>query len=207
MLFALRADDVNRSFQGYYKNPEATAKKVMFDVFKKGDAWYRTGDVVRWDSEGRIFFNDRIGDTFRWKAENVSTAEVSEAVGMHPAVHEANVYGVELPHHDGRAGCAAVYLDAGQPLEETLRSLAVHARAALPKYAVPLFLRVVRGDPGGSQTTGTNKQQKQHLRVAGVRPDPEKDVEMGQLYWLGKDAYVPFEEDHWLELEGGRVKL
>lgn len=207
MLFLLPADDPTRRFQGYFKNPGANSKKLLRGVFKEGDAWYRTGDVVRWDTEGRFFFNDRIGDTFRWKAENVSTAEVSEAVGTHPSVYEANVYGVELPHHDGRAGCAAVYLDKSRPLEETLRSLADHARAALPRYAVPLFLRVVRGDLGGAQTTGTNKQQKTHLRQAGVRPESARDAEMGELYWLGKDAYVPFQDKDWQDLEGGRVKL
>lgn len=207
MLFQLPSDDPSQRFQGYFKNPEANAKKLMRDVFKKGDAWFRSGDVVRWDNEGRIFFNDRIGDTFRWKSENVSTAEVSEAVGNHPAVHEANVYGVELPHHDGRAGCAAIHLDENVPLDQTLISLAAHVRASLPRYAVPLFLRVARGDPGTAQTTGTNKQQKQPLRLAGVKPDPAKDAELGQLYWLGKEAYVPFQEKDWRELEGGRVKL
>lgn len=207
MLFALPADDPSKRFQGYYKNPGANSKKLMRDVFKKGDAWFRTGDVVRWERDGCIFFSDRIGDTFRWKSENVSTTEVSEAVGTHPAVHEANVYGVEVPHHDGRAGCAAVYVDTHAPLDETLRTLAEHTRKALPRYAVPLFLRLARGTPGGAQTTGTNKQQKHLLRQAGVKPDASKDAEMGELFWLAKDGYVPFREKEWRELEGGRVKL
>ncbi|CAI4214527.1 unnamed protein product [Parascedosporium putredinis] len=80
-----------------------------------GDAWFRTGDLVIWDKDGRVFFADRIGDTFRWKSENVSTAEVGQILGSHPAVHEANVYGVQLPHHDGRAGCAAIVVDGVDP--------------------------------------------------------------------------------------------
>jgi acyl-CoA synthetase (AMP-forming)/AMP-acid ligase II len=99
------------AFSGYFNNEEATAKKFERNVFKKGDLWYRTGDALRRTRDGRWFFLDRLGDTFRWKGENVSTAEVSEAIGKFPGVVEANVYGVEVPHHDGRAGCAAIYID------------------------------------------------------------------------------------------------
>lgn len=98
-------------FPGYYRNPEATAKKFERDVFKKGDLWYRSGDALRRDSEGKWYFLDRLGDTFRWKGENVSTAEVAEVLGRYPGIVEANVYGVALPSHDGRAGCAAIYID------------------------------------------------------------------------------------------------
>jgi len=100
-----------KQFAGYYKNPEATMKKFDRNVFKKGDLWYRTGDALRRTKDGRWFFMDRLGDTFRWKGENVSTAEVAEVLGHFPGVVEANVYGVALPAHDGRAGCAAVYID------------------------------------------------------------------------------------------------
>lgn len=100
-----------KEFAGYYNNPSATQKKFERDVFKKGDLWYRTGDALRRTSDGRWFFMDRLGDTFRWKGENVSTAEVAEVLGQYPGVVEANVYGVSLPSHDGRAGCAAVYID------------------------------------------------------------------------------------------------
>ena len=100
-----------KAFAGYYNNPEATMKKFERDVFKKGDLWYRSGDALRRSAEGKWFFMDRLGDTFRWKGENVSTAEVAEVLGKYPGVVEANVYGVALPSHDGRAGCAAVYID------------------------------------------------------------------------------------------------
>ena len=100
-----------KAFAGYYNNPEATMKKFERDVFKKGDLWYRSGDALRRTDDGKWLFLDRLGDTFRWKGENVSTAEVAEVLGKYPGVVEANVYGVQLPSHDGRAGCAAVYID------------------------------------------------------------------------------------------------
>lgn len=209
LLFRLPPKDVESRFQGYYGDREATGKKIMRDVFARGDAWFRTGDVVRWDAEGRVFFNDRIGDTFRWKSENVSTAEVALVVGTHPAVLEANVYGVELPHHEGRAGCAAVAFRpaaAGggvvEPTEETLKTLAAHVRAGLPKYALPLFVRVVKGE--GAQSTGTNKQQKTGLRSEGV--DPSK-TGSDDVFWLRGDSYVRFGPADWKALQGGKVKL
>lgn len=212
-LFKLPEKDLERRFQGYYGDRAATNKKILRDVFRKGDAWFRTGDVMRWDSEGRIYFHDRIGDTFRWKSENVSTAEVSQALGHHPAVHEANVYGVQLPHHDGRAGCAALVLydenKVATAAEETaaeetatLRSLAEHVQKSLPKYAVPLFLRVTRA--GKMQTTGTNKQQKHDLRTEGVDPDK---MDGDALYWLQEGKYVPFTKEDWRALSAGKVKL
>lgn len=100
-------------FAGYFHNLEATKKKIERDVFTKGDLWYRSGDALRRTNDGRWYFLDRLGDTFRWKGENVSTAEVSEVVGKFPGIIEANVYGVLLPNHDGRAGCAAIYIDPG----------------------------------------------------------------------------------------------
>lgn len=180
LLFALPPDQVEKRFQGYYGDKSATNKKVMRDVFKKGDAWFRTGDMVRWDSEGRVYFTDRIGDTFRWKSENVSTAEVAHVLGLHPAVHEANVYGVQLPHHEGRAGCAAVIFNEGYKVDEkTLKHIADHVSRDLPRYALPLFLRFLDGT--AMQTTGTNKQQKHNFRDEGV--DPEK-TGTDSVYWL-----------------------
>ncbi|KAL7796759.1 hypothetical protein V8C37DRAFT_371372 [Trichoderma ceciliae] len=221
MLYRLPAQDIGQRFQGYFNNPNASNSKVLRDVFAPGDAWFRSGDILRLDANGLTFFSDRIGDTFRWKSENVSTAEVSQAVGLHPSVREANVYGVQLPHHDGRAGCAAICFDPPVPDEATLRSLAAHVKSSLPRYAQPLFIRLIRDVGVGSQTTGTNKQQKQSLRAAGVKPalksaaetedsdggEAAKEEEGSDMYWLRGDSYVPFREKEWRELEGGRVKL
>jgi acyl-CoA synthetase (AMP-forming)/AMP-acid ligase II len=199
MLYKLDENDIERGFQGYYGNQKSTNSKILRDVFVKGDAYFRTGDVISWDAEGRTYFNDRIGDTFRWKSENVSTNEVSEALGNHPHVHEANVYGVELPHHDGRAGCVAIVL-AEKPSEELLSDLAKHAHKTLPRFAVPLFLRLAKD----MQITGTNKQQKHVLRAQGVEPAKTGEDE---VFWLKNGTYVPFTNRDWEELNGGRVKL
>lgn len=148
-----------------------------------------------------MYFHDRVGDTFRWKSENVATTEVSAAMGLHPAIEEANVYGVQLPHHDGRAGCAAVALGVAAD-ERLLRSLAEHARAKLPRYAVPIFLRLGKGT--SAAVTGTNKQQKHGLRVEGVDPTKVGDDE---LYWLKGDTYVRFGREEWDQMSGGQIKL
>jgi acyl-CoA synthetase (AMP-forming)/AMP-acid ligase II len=201
LLFALDPNDIEDKFQGYFSNLEATEKKILRNVFKKGDAWYRSGDLLRRDNEGRWYFVDRIGDTFRWKSENVSTNEVSEVLGRHPQVLEANVYGVEIPAHDGRAGCAAVLLDTAEPSPKDLESLAILALNNLTKYAVPIFLRLVREVPA----TGNNKQQKHVLRTQGVDPDqlPPDD----KMYWLKNGTFVPFERKDWNDLNAGRVRL
>ncbi|KAK8075600.1 AMP-binding enzyme [Apiospora hydei] len=208
LMFVMPDDSADR-FQGYYKNKKATDSKVVRNILRKDDRWFRTGDLVSWDGEGRMYFHDRIGDTYRWKSENVATTEVAQAMGAHPAVVEANVYGVQLPHHDGRAGCAALALQpevytgaAAEKQQELMKGLAEHARNSLPKYAVPIFLRVVTDMT--AQTTGTNKQQKHGLRVQGV--DPEK-VGGDELWWLRDGAYVKFGQKDWNELNGGRVKL
>ncbi|KAI2622356.1 hypothetical protein GGR54DRAFT_598211 [Hypoxylon sp. NC1633] len=201
MMFVLPPDTKN-AFQGYYNNSQATQSKVIRDVRKKGDCFFRTGDLVSLDSENRMYFHDRIGDTFRWKSENVATTEVSEALGTHPAVQEANVYGVQLPYHDGRAGCAALSLVQEQPDDALLRSLAEHARNKLPKYAVPIFLRVGRGLMAA--VTSTNKQQKHGLREQGVNPGLVGDDE---LFWLKNGTYVKFNKSDWSRLNAGQVKL
>ncbi|KAI5857391.1 acetyl-CoA synthetase-like protein [Durotheca rogersii] len=203
MLLALPTD-VTKSFQGYYNNPQATNSKIIRDVLKKGDGYFRTGDLVSLDSEGRVYFHDRIGDTFRWKSENVATTEVGEAMATHPAVGEANVYGVQLPNHDGRAGCAALTLAANErPDSALLQSLAQHARSKLPKYAVPIFLRVGKGTTVA--VTGTNKQQKHQLRTQGVDPALVGDDE---LFWLEDNkTYVRFGKREWDRLNAGQVKL
>jgi acyl-CoA synthetase (AMP-forming)/AMP-acid ligase II len=203
LVYPLEADNIEDRFQGYYGNEKASQSKILRNVLAKGDVFYRTGDLQRRDHNGYWWFVDRIGDTFRWKGENVSTAEVSEVLGVHPALHEANVYGVELPNHDGRAGCAAVSLGDGKALDDqTATSLAQHARKRLPKYAVPIFLRVLKE----MEVTGTMKHQKVNLRKDGV--DPSK-TGSDEIFWLppGESKYVRFGKSDWEKIAGGKARL
>jgi acyl-CoA synthetase (AMP-forming)/AMP-acid ligase II len=202
LLYALDPANIESTFLGYFENSQATSKKVLRDVFAKGDAWFRTGDAIRNDAEGRFYFVDRIGDTYRWRGENVSTLEVSEALGHFPAIEEANVYGIPVPHHDGNAGCAAITLrDRQDPSPSLLQDLASHTSKTLPKFAVPLFLRVTKE----LVTTGNNKQQKHGLKQQGI--DPSKISGEDKLFWLRDGTYQEFGPPQWSKLNAGEVKL
>lgn len=197
-----------KEFVGYWNNPSATAGRFERDVFVKGDLYYRTGDALRRDNDGRWFFLDRLGDTFRWKSENVSTAQVAEVLGKYPGVVESNVYGVAVPSHDGRAGCAAIYLRPEDRERFDWKGLLQHARAGLPKYAVPVFLRVLeRQSP-----MHNNKQNKVPLRNEGVEHEKVREGTVGKgdvLYWvrLNGESYEPFTESHLEELKAGKARL
>ncbi len=131
-------------------------------MFETGDAWFRTGDLMRKDARGFFYFVDRIGDTFRWKGENVSTAEVAEAICRAPGVQDATVCGVAVPGHDGRAGLAAIVTNTGFDLAAFSRHLVRH----LPDPAQPLFLRLC----DQIDRTTTFKANKQRLMEAGYDP-------------------------------------
>ncbi|HEY4344392.1 MAG TPA: long-chain-acyl-CoA synthetase [Parvibaculum sp.] len=146
-------------FEGYAKKEE-TEKKILRDVFEAGDQWFRTGDLLRQDKQGYFYFVDRIGDTFRWKGENVSTNEVSEAISVFPGIKEANVYGVSIPGTDGRAGMAAIVCDPSLDLEK----LRKHIDKELPEYARPLFIRLSHE----IEVTGTFKHRKVELVKEGI---------------------------------------
>jgi len=154
-------------FEGY-ADPQDSERKILRNVFAPGDAWFRTGDLMRQDARGYFYFVDRIGDTFRWKGENVSTAEVAETVNRFPGIRDANVYGVEVPGRDGRAGMAAIV--AHDNLD--LAGLRAHLHALLPDYARPLFLRVC----GELAVTMTFKQKKIDLVGQGFDPASTSDA-------------------------------
>jgi acyl-CoA synthetase (AMP-forming)/AMP-acid ligase II len=182
----------NAAFHGYYKNSKAGQKRFIRDVFKKGDIYFRSGDMQRQDIDGCVYFVDRLGDTFRWKSENVSTNEVSDVVGKYPQIAETNVYGVTVPYSDGRAGCAAIVLADGATAESIdWKMLAEYLIETLPRYAVPIFFRVLKS----LDYTGTMKLQKGRYKEEGI--DPEKIQTLGdKMYWLpmGKKEYVRFEK-------------
>ena len=190
------AGDARTSFTGY-ADKAATEKKVLHDVFEKGDAWFRTGDLMRQDADGYIYFVDRIGDTFRWKGENVSTAEVAEQLAQADGVLEANVYGVPVPGQDGKAGMAALTVD------ETfdIGTLYERVEANMPAYAQPLFLRLQRQ----IETTGTFKYRKVDLVEDGFDPSRTKDP----IYFKSplKKAYVKLTKATYGKLLEGGLKL
>jgi acyl-CoA synthetase (AMP-forming)/AMP-acid ligase II len=166
-------------FDGY-TDPRASEKKLLRDVFERGDVWFDSGDLLRRLGWGHAAFVDRIGDTFRWKSENVSTSEVELIVNQHPAVRESTVYGVELPGNEGRAGMVSLNVDG--PAESfDFEALLSTCRRELPSYAIPLFVRV----RSGLDTTGTFKHQKQRLRDEAWRCE-----EPVWVLWPGSDAYV-----------------
>ena len=141
MLGKIVKGNLLREFKGY-TNKSASEKKILRNVFKTGDAWFRSGDLMMRDEEGFIFFKDRVGDTFRWKGENVATSEVAEVLAQWHEVTECNVYGVMVPETDGRCGMALV-TTAVKDID--FKGLFAHL-LALPTYARPVFLRV---SPGG----------------------------------------------------------
>ncbi|XP_039979149.1 long-chain fatty acid transport protein 6 isoform X2 [Xiphias gladius] len=139
-------------FFGYAGSKQLTEKKLMRNVFMKGDAYFNTGDLMAEDQEGFICFRDRMGDTFRWKGENVATTEVTETLGLVDFIQEVNVYGVEVPGHEGRAGMAAMIVRPG--LTFNGKKLFEHVTRDLPAYAHPLFIRLQvmnRGDHGNDK--------------------------------------------------------
>lgn len=189
MLGNIKPDDPLRQFLGY-TDSSATEKKVLRDVFTKGDMWFRTGDLLRIDREGYVYFVDRIGDTFRWKGENVATTEVAEVITTgNVGVQECNVYGVKVPHKDGRAGMACII-----PVDRATFDMAALyklVRTELPLYAAPLFVRVTTA---AMDVTGTFKHKKTELVEQGFNPHVITDDE---LYFRDdlKGAFVPLTKD------------
>jgi fatty-acyl-CoA synthase len=158
---------VGSRFEGY-TDKQASEKKILRDVFEAGDAWVRTGDLMRKDEKGFFYFIDRIGDTFRWKGENVATSEVSEAICAFSGIRHANVYGVPISGCEGRVGMAALVIED----ELDLRAFRNHLLNRLPSYARPLFLRL-RDE---IEVTGTFKYSKTDLVRQGYDPAAASDV-------------------------------
>lgn len=185
-------------FDGY-QDESATQKKIIRDAFKKGDAWFNTGDLLRMDGSRRLFFVDRTGDTFRWKGENVSTFEVQEQIASWGPAKEANVYGVQIEGTEGRAGMASVVLDETKAFDA--EGFKQHINSSLPPYARPLFVRVRRE----LETTGTLKLKKGELRSEGFDPSKVEDP----LYFRHPDTgdYVEMTEELYNDVIQGRLRL
>ena len=182
-----------------YTDRAATEQKLLRDVFAPGDAWFRSGDLLRRDAEGYYYFVDRIGDTYRWKGENVATQEVADVLNGAPGVAESTVYGVRVGGEDGRAGMAAVVLVPGAVFDGA--AFYGHAERHLPRYAMPAAVRLVEA----VEVTGTLKQRKQRLTDEGFDPAAVSDP-----IFLRDDAarrYVPLTAALRDDLRLGRLRL
>src|SRR3984957_19393108 len=185
-----------RDFEGYTKASD-TQKKILHDVFKKGDAWFRTGDLMRRDQHGYFFFVDRIGDTFRWKGENVATSEVAQALCAFAGILHASVYGVAIPGTEGRAGMAAIVCEGVLDLAALHRHLAER----VPAYACPLFLRLCQQ----AELTGTFKYAKTDLVQQGFNPG-----QCGDPLYFGHPelrTYVALDAPLYDDITNDRIKL
>jgi len=186
--------DARSAYVGYVDR-QASEKKVLHNAFAKGDAWFRTGDLLRKDAEGYFYFVDRIGDTFRWKGENVSTSEVASVLAQAPQVKEANVYGVKVGDLDGRAGMAGLVTDKGfDP-----KAFAAFIAGRLPPYAQPVFLRLLPA----IAVTGTFKYRKLDLVAEGFDPAKVADP----LYVRGDGGYEPLTDATYAKIIAGEARL
>jgi fatty-acyl-CoA synthase len=181
-------------FEGY-SDQAATAKKILRNVFEADDAYVRTGDLMRQDAQGFFYFVDRLGDTFRWKGENVATTEVAAALTAYPGIIAANVYGIAMPGTDGKAGMAALETNA----TFDAAGLKAHLKTRLPDYARPVFLRLV----GGLAVTETFKQKKNDLAAEGFNPSRIADP----LYADLGAGYVTFDAALYERVSSGLVRL
>ena len=188
--------DGTTRFEGY-ADSEASDKKVLRDVFAAGDEWYRTGDLMRRDEQGFFYFVDRVGDTFRWKGENVSTTEVAAAISACRGVAEVAVYGVAVPNADGRAGMAAVVVHTDFKLAELRSTIA----SVLPAYARPVFLRIVPA----LEITGTFKLRTHELARQGYDPGQVGDA----LYFedAARGEYVRLDAPLYRRIVAGDQRL
>jgi len=187
---------IGSRFEGY-TDPQATSAKILRDVFEPGDSWIRTGDLMRKDASGFYYFVDRLGDTFRWKGENVATLEVAEAICAFPGIEHTAVYGVTIPGADGRVGMAAIVTSAAMDLT----GLRKHLTSRLPAYARPAFLRF-RND---IEITGTLKYSKADLQRQGYDPGTVSDT----IYFDDpqSQAFVPLGRELYESIQAGDIRL
>ncbi|MCA3698715.1 MAG: long-chain-acyl-CoA synthetase [Brevundimonas sp.] len=190
----LIGNDVRHDFSGY-ADKAASEKKVLTDVFQRGDRWFRTGDLMRQDSEGYFYFIDRIGDTFRWKGENVSTAEVEQRLVDAPGVKEVIAYGVPVPGADGKAGMVTLVVEG----KFSAKAFADYADAQLPTYARPVFVRLAKT----LETTGTFKYRKVDLVTEGFDPAKAAPVYVRG----GKSGYQKLTAEGFEAIQSGQNRL
>ena len=187
---------IGSHFDGY-TDSAATGKKMLRNVFAQGDCWVRSGDLMRQDELGFYYFVDRLGDTFRWKGENVATSEVEAVLTTLPGVLHASVYGVKIPGCEGKAGMAALVLEEGRRLED----LCAELQQRLPRYACPIFFRIVPA----MDLTGTFKYSKAAWRKQGIDPTLCADA----IYFEQPvmRTLVPLDQDLYGQILRGEIRL
>jgi fatty-acyl-CoA synthase len=183
-------------FEGY-TDDNASEEKILRNVFERGDAWYRTGDLMRKDASGYFYFVDRTGDTFRWKGENVAASEVAAAIMAFPGIEDANVYGVHFPGIEGAAGMAVLVADD----QLNLPALREHLARRLPSYARPLFLRIT----DQIAATATFKHAKSELQRQGFDPAATPDP----IYFddSSKKAFTRIDSALFEIIRSGKLRL
>ena len=183
-------------FDGYV-DKQATEKKILRNVFEEGDQWFQSGDLLSTDKDGYFYFIDRIGDTFRWKGENVATSEVAFAFSNIKGIKEANVYGVSIPGNDGKAGMAALVIDEDIDLKDLYFDLS----KSLPSYAVPLMLRIKKQ----IEVTGTFKHRKVELVREGYDPSKVSDP----IYIIDNQnkTYIDLNDEKFEKIKNEKVKF
>ncbi|CAN6601518.1 very long-chain fatty acid transport protein [Trichomonascus vanleenenianus] len=193
--FLVRAPDPQNLaafFPGYHKNPAATEAKICRNVFKRGDAYVNSGDLIRVTPDGPMYFADRLGDTFRWKSENVSTTQVEAAFQGIPNIVQVAVVGKSVPNHDGRAGFAVI--ETNGPLD--MDNLSHLMQSRLPSFAVPVFLKLTSE---AMEVTGTLKIRKEKFKT--------DDEFTGDLYWWNRGRYQKLTTADWNAIISGKSKL
>lgn len=186
-------------FSGYAGNKKFSEQKLFRDVFTKGDVYLNSGDLLSESEDGYIYFHDRIGDTFRWKGENVATTEVAEVIEMLDLVEEANVYGIVITGYEGRIGMAAIILKPDQKFDGN--KVYNHVVKYLPIYAYPRFLRIQKT----MEMTGTFKRTKINLVLEAFNHKIINDP----LYFLdtSEKSYISMTEEIYNDILSFKIKL
>ncbi|XP_026221352.1 very long-chain acyl-CoA synthetase-like [Anabas testudineus] len=186
-------------FLGYLGDLKQTEKKRLHNVFKKGDTYINSGDLLYIDEDDFIYFVDRVGDTFRWKGENVATTEVADVITLADCIKDANVYGVKVPGQEGRVGMAAVALRDGLKFDSA--DVFKQVENLLPAYARPRFLRI----QSCLDVTGTFKHMKVKLMEEGFNPNQIADP----LYFLSEKEkdYIPLTLEIFDSVTSGNIQI
>jgi fatty-acyl-CoA synthase len=186
--------DARAEFAGY-ADRAASERKILHDVFQAGDRWFATGDLMRQDEDGYFYFVDRVGDTFRWKGENVSTSEVAQQLAVIPGVQEATVYGVKVGDLDGRAGMASLVVGPDFDIARVAEAL----DAQLPAFARPVFIRL----QPQMEVTGTFKYRKMDLVEEGFDPANVRQP----LYVRGTKGYQKITKATFDKIRSGEFRV